>query len=93
VIETANYAQGVLNQYVEQPGQPTKGLLHSAALKTVERLRFDSARQRLVVEVNMVDPEFFTQPFPRATYEYIPSDLKIEPFKCSPEGLTGTIKK
>ena len=25
VIETANYSAGVLNQYVEQPGQPTQG--------------------------------------------------------------------
>jgi hypothetical protein len=93
VIETANYARGVLNQYVEQPGQPTKGLLHSAALTSVERVRLDPARQRLVVEVDIADPEFFTQPFPRATYEYVPSDLKIEPFNCSPEGLTGPIRK
>jgi hypothetical protein len=93
VIETANYAPGVLNQYVEQPGQPTRGLLHSAALTTVERLRLDPARQRLVVEIDMTDPEFFKQPFPRATYEYAPSALKLEPFRCSPEGLTGTIRK
>jgi Family of unknown function (DUF6152) len=92
VIETSNYAAGVLNQYVEQPGQPTKGLLHSAALTTVERLHLDAARQRLVVEVDMTDPEFFKQPFPRATMEYAASDLKIEPFNCSPEGLTGTIR-
>jgi hypothetical protein len=92
VIETANYAAGVLNQYVEQPGQPTKGLLHSAALTSVERLHLDAARQRLVVEVDMTDPEFFKQPFPRATMEYSASDLKIEPFKCSPEGPTGTIR-
>ena len=91
VIETGNYSPGVLNQYVEQPGQPTKGLLHSAALTTVERIHVDAARQRLVVEVDMTDPEFFKQPFPRAASEYSPSDLKIEPFKCSPEGLTGTI--
>jgi len=90
VIETANYSAGVLNQYVEQPGQPTKGLLHSAALTTVERLHLDAARQRLVVEIDMTDPEFFKQPFPRATMEYSASDLKIEPFKCSREGLTGT---
>jgi hypothetical protein len=93
VIETANYSAGVVNQYVEQPGQPTRGLLHSAALTSVERLRFDAARQRLVVEIDMSDAEFFTQPFPRATYEYAPSDLKIEPFNCSPEGLTGTIRR
>jgi hypothetical protein len=92
VIETANYSAGVLNQYVEQPGQPTRGLLHSAALTSVERLHLDAARQRLVVDIDMTDPEFFKQSFPRATMEYSASDLKIEPFKCSPEGLTGTIR-
>jgi hypothetical protein len=93
VIETANYPKGVLNQYVEQPGQPTKGLLHSAAFTTVERIHLDAARQRLVVEIDSADPEYFTQPFQRGTLEYSPSDLKIEPFNCSPEGVTGTIKK
>jgi hypothetical protein len=93
VIETANYAKGVLNQYVEQPGQPTKGLLHSAALTSVERLRLDAARQRLVVEIDLADADYFTKPFPRGTLEYAPSDLKIEPFNCSPEGITGTLKK
>jgi hypothetical protein len=93
VIDTANYSAGVLNQYVEQPGQPTKGLLHSAALTSVERLQLDAARQRLVVEIDLADPEFFKQPFQRATTEYAPSALKLEPFKCSPEGVTGTIRK
>jgi hypothetical protein len=93
VIETANYAPGVVNQYVEQPGQPTRGLLHSAALRSVERLRFDAARQRLIVEIDLVDADFFTQPFPRAVLEYAPSALKIEPFDCSPEGVTGTIRR
>jgi hypothetical protein len=93
VIETGNYSAGVLNQYVEQPGQPTKGLLHSAALTSVERLSLDAARQRLVVEIDLTDPEFFKQPFPRSRNEYAPSALKIEPFKCSPEGPTGTIRK
>ena len=93
VIETANYSAGVLNQYVEQPGQPTRGLLHSAALTSVERLHLDAARQRLVVEVDLTDPEFFKQPFPRSTNEYAASALTIEPFNCSREGVTGTIRK
>jgi len=92
VIETSNYAPGVLNQYVEMPGKPTRGLLHSAALTNVERIHLDAVRQRLVVELDQQDPEFFTQPFPKTTYEYAATDLKIEPFNCSPEGLTGTIK-
>ena len=93
VIETANYSDGVLNQYVEQPGQPTRGLLHSDKLRSVERIYLDAARQRLVVEVDLEDPDYFTKPFPRATLEYAPSDLKIEPFNCSPEGVTGTLRK
>jgi hypothetical protein len=93
VIETANCAAGVLNQYVEQPGQPTRGLLHSAALTSVERVHFDAARQRLVVEIDLLDPEFFTQAFPRGMMQFAPSALRIERFDCSPEGVTGTIRK
>jgi hypothetical protein len=93
VIETGNYSAGVLNQYVEVPGQPTRGLLHSAALTSVERLHLDAARQRLVVEFNLKDPEFFTRDFDRSTLEFAPSDLKLEPFKCSRESGDGTIRK
>jgi hypothetical protein len=93
VIETANYAAGVLNQYVETPGQPTRGLLHSAALTSVERVHLDAARQRLVVEFKLKDPEFFTKDFDPTTLEFAPSDLTLEPFNCSPEGVDGTIRK
>jgi len=93
VIETGNYSAGVLNQYVEVAGQPTRGLLHSAALTTVERLHLDAARQRLVVEITQKDPEFFTRDFDLVTFEYAPSDLKLEPFNCSAEGVDGTIRK
>jgi Family of unknown function (DUF6152) len=93
VIETGNYAAGVLNQYVEQAGGPTRGLLHSAALTSVERLHFDAERQRLVVEITLKDPEFFTHDFEPARYEYAASDLRLEPFNCSPEGATGTLEK
>jgi hypothetical protein len=92
VIETGNYSAGVLEQYVERQGQPTTGLLHSPVLTTIERLHVDAERQRLIVEVDITDPEFFKQPPARMTMEYSPSGLKIEPFKCSPEGLTGTIR-
>ena len=93
VIETANFSAGVLNQYVEQPGEPTRGLLHSAALTSVERVHLDAAKQQLVVEVTLKDPQFFTRDFEPWVAEYSPSDLKIEPFRCSPEGVDGTIKK
>jgi hypothetical protein len=93
VIETANYSAGVLSQYVEEPGKPTRGMLHSDKLTSVERLSFDAARQRLVVEVELKDPEFFTRDFDVAHMEYAPSDLTLEPFNCSPEGVTGTIAR
>lgn len=93
VIETANYAEGVLNQYVEQPGQPTRGLLHSDALTTVERIRFDAESQRLIVEIDHDDPKFFTRPFDTAVAEYAPSGLTIQPFGCRPENPDHTLKE
>ena len=42
---------------------------------------------------NEIVTALLTQPFPRATLEYAPSDLKIEPFNCSPVGLTGTLRR
>lgn len=93
VIETANYSAGVLNQYVEQAGQPTRGLLHSAALTSVERVRLDAEKQQLEVEITLKDPEFFTRDFDPWTMEFRPSDLKLEPFNCSREGVDGTLKK
>lgn len=69
------------------------GLLHSAALTSVERLHLDAARQRLVVEITLEDPEFFTRRFNSGSLEYEPSDLKIEPFQCTPEGVNGTIRE
>ena len=93
VIETGNYAEGVLSQYVEQPGRPTKGLLHSAALTSIERLRFDSASQRLIVAIDLADPEYFTRGFDTATLQYAPTDLTIEPFNCSPENQHGSIRE
>jgi len=93
VIETGNYSAGVLEQYVEQRLQPTKGALHSASLTTIERLQLDRASQRLIVEVDVTDPQFYKQPLPRLTMEYSPSDLKITPFKCAREGPNGMIGK
>lgn len=85
VVETANYAAGVLSQYVEVPGQPTRGLLHSAALTSVEHIRFNPESNRLELTIELSDPEFFTEPFPPVSAEYAPSALEIEPFGCRPE--------
>ncbi|HLF11741.1 MAG TPA: DUF6152 family protein [Gammaproteobacteria bacterium] len=93
VIETANYSEGVLSQYVEEPGKPTRGLLHSAALTSIERLSFDEGAQRLIVTIDLQDPEFFTRPFATSTTYYAPSDLKIEPFNCSPENQHGSVRE
>ena len=92
VIETANYSSGVLEQYVQRSGQPTRGLLHSSALTTVERLR-PMWRAAPCAGNHRRRPEFFAAPLSTLTYEYVPSDLKVEPFKCSREVLTGTLRR
>jgi Family of unknown function (DUF6152) len=85
VVETANYAEGVLSQYVEMPGQPTRGLLHSDALTSIERIRFDAKTNRLEVTIELDDPEFFSRAFAPVSARYAPSNLEIQPFGCLPE--------
>jgi len=92
VIETANYAAGVLSQYVEMPGQPTRGLLHSDALTSTERLRFDPESQELELTIELRDPVYFTRDFDPAMARYGPSELTIEPFNCRPENLDHTLR-
>jgi hypothetical protein len=85
IIETSNYAPGVLRQYVEQPDGSMKGLLHSDALTSTEVLRFDDESQTLVVTIELRDPKFFTRDFPPVSASYVHTDLEIEPFGCIPE--------
>ena len=92
VIETANYSAGVLRQYVEVPGEPLRGLLHSEALTTVERIRFDAESNRLQVTIEHADPVFFTRAFDPVAAEYAPTDLEIQPFGCRPENPDHTLQ-
>lgn len=87
VVETDHYNQGVLNQFVEVKGQPMRGLLHSTALRTVERINFDKAGNRIKLVIEHYDPEYFTRDFPLSEAEFAASDLEIKPFGCIPEQL------
>ena len=91
VIETANYSAGVLSQYVETPGKPIRGMLHSDALTSVERVRFNPETNRLEVSIVFDDPVFFTRGFDPAAATYAPSDLEIQPFECRPENPDHTL--
>jgi Family of unknown function (DUF6152) len=91
VIETASYSAGVLSQYVQTPGKPLRGMLHSDALTSVERVRFNPETNRLELSIELDDPVYFTRKFDPATATYAPSDLKIEPFDCRPENPDHTL--
>jgi hypothetical protein len=92
IIETANFSAGVLRQYVEMPGEPTRGLLHSGDLTTIERLRYDAPSNRLRMEIEHYDPTFFTRDFELSSAEYAPSELELQPFNCRPENPDHTLQ-
>lgn len=87
VVETDHYKAGVLNQFVDLPGKPTTALLNTNQLRTVERIRFDRASNRLTLALEQSDPGFYTRDFPLSEAQYAPSDLEIKPFGCIPEQL------
>ncbi len=85
VVETGNFTPGVLRQYVEEEGQPTRGLLHSEELELVERISLDPETQTLNVLIERRDPKFFTRDFLPISLDYAPSDVEIAHFGCVPE--------
>jgi hypothetical protein len=87
VVETDHFTPGVLNQFVEIPGQPMRGLLHSNALRTVERITFNKEANSIDLVMEHYDPVFFTRDFPLAEASYGASNLEIKPFGCIPEQL------
>lgn len=87
IIETKNYSEGVLRQYVEQEGLPTRGLLHSDELHTIERISFDTEKQLVNLSIEQTDPKFFSKDFPPAAAQYGATKLQIKPFGCTPEVL------
>jgi len=87
VVDTDRYAPGVLNQFVEVQGEPMRGLLHSSALQTQERIRFDAANNSIQLRIEHSDPLFFTREFPVTEAGYAASALEIRPFGCLPEQL------
>ena len=64
-----------------------RGLLHSNALRTVERIRFNEETNTLDLTIEHYDPVYFTRDFPLTEGSYGPSDLEIKPFGCIPEQL------
>jgi hypothetical protein len=85
-IETANYPDGIVRQYIGENNEPPfRGLLHSAELTTTEVLRFDAQTQSLEVSMVFNDPGFYTREFPLATSRYKRTGLEIRPFGCIPE--------
>jgi hypothetical protein len=87
VVQSDHFKPGVLNQFVEIEGQPMRALLNSNALRTVERIRFDPARNLITLAIEHYDPQFFTRDFPIAEAEFAASDLEIKPFGCIAEQL------
>lgn len=87
VVETGKFSNGVLNQYVEEEGKPTRGLLHSDQMRLIEKISFDAPGNRIKLSIETYDPKFFTRDFPVANAQFAASDLEIEPFGCIPEIL------
>lgn len=87
VIETANFTEGVLRQYIEQENGPTRGMLHSEAFTITEQVTFDAESNRIRVSVQQYDPLYFTRDFEPFNMEYEASNLELEPFGCIPEIL------
>jgi hypothetical protein len=85
VVDTANFSQGVMQQYVLDAEGNLRGSMHSDAYHMVERISFDPETLELVMTMSSTDPKFYTEPFPDLTRRYRTSPNPVEPYECVPD--------
>ena len=89
VIETANFAPGVIQQYVLDGEGSLSGVVHSDAFTFSERVRFVAETSELEVSFSYADPKYYTAdaPYPELTRRYRTSPEPVAPFDCVPDNL------
>lgn len=85
VVDTANFAPGVIQQYVLDAEGALRGTLHSDAYHLVERISFDPETAELVMTMSSEDPKFFTEAFPDHSRRYRTSPNPVQPYDCEPD--------
>lgn len=88
VIESSQFAPGVVTQYAQTAPGEFAGILHSDQYRMTERVRFDEATGELEVSWTHEDPLYFTQSQSGgpATFVRRP-DLRVAPYNCVPDPL------
>jgi hypothetical protein len=89
VIDTANFAPGVIQQYVLDAGGALSGVVHSDAFTFAERVRFVPETSELEVSFSYADPLYYAAdaPYPELTRRYRTSSEPVAPFDCVPDEL------
>ena len=88
VIETSQFAPGVVTQYAPTaPGQ-FAGILHSDQYRTTERISINAATGELDVAFTHEDPLYLISPqtAPPLNFGRRP-DLRVAPYNCVPDPL------
>jgi hypothetical protein len=88
VVESSQFAPGVVTQYAQTAPGEFAGILHSDQYRMTERLRFNEATGELEVSWTHEDPLYFTQAQSGgpATFVRRP-DLRVAPYNCVPDPL------
>ena len=88
VIETSQFAPGVVTQYAQTAPGEFAGILHSDRYRMTERVRFNAATSELEVAYTHEDPLFFTAPQTAAPSTFVRRpDLRVAPYNCVPDPL------
>jgi hypothetical protein len=88
VIETSQFAPGVVTQYAQTAPGKFAGILHSDQYRMTERVSFNAVSGELVVSYTHEDPLYFTAPQTAAPATFVRRpDLRVAPYNCVPDPL------
>ncbi len=86
IVDTANFAPGVILQYGQDTTGKIAGVLHSDAYHMTERLSVNPQTHELEVSWTQDDPKYFTRSFSAEPRPFVRrSDLTLSKYNCQPD--------
>ena len=88
VIETSQFAPGVVTQYAPTAPDQFAGILHSDQYRTTERISINAATGELDVAFTDEDPLYLISPQTAPPLNFVRRpDLRVAPYNCVPDPL------
>jgi hypothetical protein len=85
VVQSTNFAPGLVMQYALNSQGKLSGVMHSDSYTLTERIHLDAASGQLEVQYSQSDPKYYSVDLPGGTVRFVTSPTgTLNTYHCQP---------